>query len=103
MAITMVNSYRLHVSHTCGRRLSQMFFFYKNLTDGQDMASRADMVVHEILDTELLGEGVLPAMRDAYERLLKPGGVTVPKSATVYAQVWCGARGCGGVCSAGSE
>ena len=60
-----------------------------------DLPRKADIVVHEILDTELIGEGVLPTMRDAYARLLKPGARSVPMGATVYAQVclmcfgWC--------------
>ena len=38
-----------------------------------------------MLDTGLIGEGVLQTMRDATRRLLAPGGQLVPSSATVYA------------------
>jgi hypothetical protein len=61
---------------------------YLTLTDAGDMDAQADVVVHEILDTELLGEGVLPSMRDAYSRLLRPGAVSIPAAATLYAQVF---------------
>ena len=35
------------------------------------MAERADFVVMELFDTELIGEGLLPSMRHAYKHLLK--------------------------------
>ena len=50
-----------------------------------DMAERAEALVFEVLDSELLGEGVLPTLRDARERLLTPGAPVVPARATVFA------------------
>ena len=48
----------------------------------------ADVLVCELLDTALIGEGVLPSIRDACERgLLRPGYAAVPAQATVFAQV----------------
>ena len=35
------------------------------------MANRADLVVMELFDTELIGEGLLPSMRHAFKHLLK--------------------------------
>ena len=35
------------------------------------MAERAEFVVMELFDTELIGEGLLPSMRHAYKHLLK--------------------------------
>ena len=35
------------------------------------MSERADFVVMELFDTELIGEGLLPSMRHAYKHLLK--------------------------------
>jgi hypothetical protein len=64
---------------------------------GADGLSRkADLVVSEIVDSALLGEGVIPALRDAYARLVDPSraaaaGVppTVPVRATVRGRlVW---------------
>jgi type III protein arginine methyltransferase len=46
---------------------------------------RADLCVSELLESGLLGEGLLPSMRDAWTRLLKPDATTVPHSARVYA------------------
>ena len=39
--------------------------------DQPDMDRKADVLVTEIFDSELLGEGLLPTLRDAIPRLLK--------------------------------
>ena len=53
-----------------------------------DFASpRADCVVSELMDTQLVGEGLLPSLRHAAATLLEPGYSCVPSSATVWAQV----------------
>jgi len=46
---------------------------------------KADICTSELLESGLLGEGVLPAMRDAWTRHLKPDAIIVPKRARVYA------------------
>lgn len=46
---------------------------------------RADLCVSELLESGLLGEGLLPSMRDAWARLLEPDAAIVPQSARVYA------------------
>ena len=35
------------------------------------MPEKADLVVMELFDTELIGEGLLPSMRHAHKHLLK--------------------------------
>lgn len=50
---------------------------------GQDMPARADLLVHEIFSSELLGEAVLPAIEDAKARLLAPGGRVLPAAASI--------------------
>jgi hypothetical protein len=50
---------------------------------GQDLPARADILVHEIFSSELLGEHVLPAIEDAKRRLLKPGGAVLPAAASI--------------------
>ena len=47
--------------------------------------AKADLIVSEILDSGLIGEGVLHTMRDAAARLLAPGGQLLPMGASVYA------------------
>ncbi|XP_024518281.1 protein arginine N-methyltransferase 7 [Selaginella moellendorffii] len=54
---------------------------------GVDISSKADALVCEILDSELLGEGIIPSLRHAHEHLLRPNAATVPYRATVYAQL----------------
>jgi tetratricopeptide (TPR) repeat protein len=50
---------------------------------GQDLPVRADILVHEIFSSELLGEHVLPAIEDAKARLLEPDGKVLPSSASI--------------------
>jgi type II protein arginine methyltransferase len=50
---------------------------------GSDLAEPADILVHEIFSSELLGEHVLPAIEDAKKRLLRPGGQVLPASASI--------------------
>ena len=62
----------------------------KNSTDlvvGQDMDLQADVVVSEILDGGLLGEGVIPSLRHAMANLARPGAKVVPMGAVVHGAV----------------
>jgi Tfp pilus assembly protein PilF len=52
---------------------------------GRDLPKPADLLVMEIFDSILLGEGVLPSLADARARLLVPGARVLPQRATVYA------------------
>lgn len=52
---------------------------------GVDLEQRADVVVAEIVDSVLVGEGILPALRDAKARLLRDGGCIVPCAMRLYA------------------
>jgi tetratricopeptide (TPR) repeat protein len=45
---------------------------------GTELPEKADVLVHEIFSSELLGEHVLPALEDAKARLLKEGGEVLP-------------------------
>ena len=49
----------------------------------KDLPVQADILVHEIFSSELLGEHVLPAIEDAKARLLKPGGEILPSCASI--------------------
>jgi protein arginine N-methyltransferase 7 len=48
-----------------------------------DMDGRADLVVAEILGSDLVCEQVLPAMRDVVSRLAKPGAQLIPQSGDI--------------------
>ncbi|KAF3448338.1 hypothetical protein FNV43_RR09051 [Rhamnella rubrinervis] len=54
---------------------------------GVDITSRADVLVSEILDSELLGEGLIPTLQHAHDMLLVENPVTVPYRATTYGQL----------------
>lgn len=45
------------------------------------------MQVSEILDSELLGEGLIPTLQHAHDELLVQNPLTVPYRAIVYGQV----------------
>lgn len=55
-----------------------------HLVVGVDLPRRADLIVSEIVDCGLIGEGVLPTMAHAREHLLAPGGTLLPESARVF-------------------
>lgn len=50
---------------------------------GQDLPRRADLVVSEILDSSVIGEGMLPSMRHALAELAAPGARVIPQGAKV--------------------
>ncbi|KAK9668348.1 hypothetical protein RND81_13G054100 [Saponaria officinalis] len=57
------------------------------LNVGIDINSRADILVSEILDSELLGEGLIPTLQHAHDHLLVKSPKTVPYRATIYGQL----------------
>ncbi|WP_300300175.1 tetratricopeptide repeat protein [Ferrovibrio sp.] len=57
------------------------------LEPGRDLPKPADLVVAEVLDAGLTGEGMLPTIRDALRRLARPGATVIPAAAQVVAQV----------------
>lgn len=54
---------------------------------GLDLPSRANVLVSEILDSELLGEGLIPTLQHAHDNLLVENALTVPYRATTYGQL----------------
>lgn len=61
-----------------------------DLTIGEDMAEKADILVSEIFSSELLGEYVLPSLEDAKRRLLKPGGRVIPAAGHIMIALFGG-------------
>lgn len=49
---------------------------------GKDMDARADILISEILSSDLLAEDVLNTFEDAQARLLRPGATIIPRAAT---------------------
>lgn len=54
-----------------------------DLVVGRDLDA-ADLVVSEIVDCGLIGEGILPTIRHAREQLLRPGGRLIPSGGRLY-------------------
>jgi predicted RNA methylase len=60
-----------------------------DLTVGEDgdLATLCNILVTEVFDTELIGEGALSTFSHAHKTLLEKDCIVVPQSATVYAQI----------------
>lgn len=54
---------------------------------GRDMFQRANVLVAELFDTELIGEGALETYRHAADHLLTPDAILIPCKARLYMQV----------------
>ncbi|XP_065360199.1 protein arginine N-methyltransferase 7 [Calliphora vicina] len=54
---------------------------------GQDMPRKANVLVTEVLDTELIGEGAIGIYNHAHDNLLTEDVICIPSKATCYAQV----------------
>lgn len=52
-----------------------------------DLPCRANILVTELFDTELIGEGALPSYEHAHKHLVQEDCEAVPHRATVYAQL----------------
>jgi tetratricopeptide (TPR) repeat protein len=53
-----------------------------DLTVGKDLEGRADILVSEIISSDLLAENVLDTFQDAHLRLLREGATVIPRAAT---------------------
>ncbi|PKU80479.1 protein arginine N-methyltransferase 7 [Dendrobium catenatum] len=69
---------------------SMVKLFHKRsdeLQVGVDLDCRASVLVSEILDSELLGEGLIPTLQHAHDMLLTSNAKTIPYHATTYGQL----------------
>lgn len=53
----------------------------------KDMENVCNILVTEVFDTELIGEGALATFSHAQEFLLEENSIVIPQSATIYAQI----------------
>ncbi|MCM2388376.1 50S ribosomal protein L11 methyltransferase [Streptomyces albipurpureus] len=61
------------------------------LVVGRDLTRKVDVLVSEIVDCGLIGEGLLPSVRHAREHLLASDGVMMPVAARLYGRLVNGA------------
>ena len=54
---------------------------------GLDMEQKANILVAEVLDTELIGEGAIKTYNHAHQNLLEKNAICVPESASIYVQI----------------
>lgn len=52
-----------------------------------DLPQRANILVTEVFDTELIGEGAIETFNHAHKHLLESDCIVVPESATMYIQI----------------
>ncbi|VDO14257.1 unnamed protein product [Rodentolepis nana] len=57
------------------------------LVIGEDMPRKANVLVAELFDTELIGEGALEVYQHAADHLLTPDAILIPSKARMYIQV----------------
>lgn len=55
--------------------------------EGADMPEKANILVTEVFDTELIGEGAIGTFTHAHKHLLEKDCIVVPDRATIYIQV----------------
>ncbi|XP_073946868.1 protein arginine N-methyltransferase 7-like isoform X2 [Choristoneura fumiferana] len=55
--------------------------------DDGDLKQKANILVTEVFDTELIGEGALPTFSHAHKYLLEEDCIVIPDSAVIYAQL----------------
>ncbi|XP_031640693.1 protein arginine N-methyltransferase 7 [Contarinia nasturtii] len=53
----------------------------------EDLPQRANILVTEVFDTELIGEGAIETFNHAHRHLLEKNCIVVPDSATIFVQV----------------
>lgn len=55
--------------------------------ESEEMKQKANILVAEVLDTELIGEGAIKTYNQAHSNLLEDDCVAVPHKANVYVQI----------------
>ncbi|KAG5678917.1 hypothetical protein PVAND_008541 [Polypedilum vanderplanki] len=54
---------------------------------GKDIEQKANILVAELLDTELIGEGAIKSYNEAHQHLIDKDCLCVPHSASIYVQI----------------
>ncbi|MFM7349127.1 MAG: tetratricopeptide repeat protein [Erythrobacter sp.] len=72
---------RIIADNGFGERIAVHTLPSSELKVGEHMDERADILVSEILSSDLLTERVIDTFEDAHARLLKPGAIVIPRAA----------------------
>ncbi|MSQ50900.1 MAG: tetratricopeptide repeat protein [Betaproteobacteria bacterium] len=81
---------RVIADNGLSHRINAIARVSNDLNIGAELAAPADILVSEVLSSELLGEHVLPSIEDAKRRLLKPGGRLIPASGSIMIALFGG-------------
>lgn len=92
MASAMAQLAKLNVQHNVESKLLSTESRVKvveghSCSPSFELEDKAKICTSELLESGLLNEGILPAMRDAWERHLAADAIVVPCAAKVYAQL----------------
>ncbi|WP_448505928.1 tetratricopeptide repeat protein [Immundisolibacter sp.] len=79
------NAARIIAANGYGERISVHPMRSTGLMVGRELPQRADVLLAEILSSEILAEGALDAMADARERLLRENARVIPAAVTICA------------------
>ena len=77
---------QVSASHAAVCNTAAIEVIAKRSTELPASLHKADLIVTEIFDTDLLGDAVLGSVADAMARLASPTGTVIPAGATVYVQ-----------------
>lgn len=81
---------RIVAANGWGKSVSVISKLSGDVVVGADLPQRANLLVSEILSSELLGEGVLSSIEDAKRRLLTPDAKIIPKTGSVVCALFEG-------------
>ena len=73
---------RIIAANHLGQRIRVIHKRSSELTIGHDLEQRADILISELISSDLLAEGVLDTFADAHARLLRPNATMIPHAAT---------------------
>ena len=73
---------RIIASNGYEKQISILNMASTGIVVGRDIEARAQILISEILSSDLLAEGVLATFEDAHARLLQPGATIIPRAAT---------------------
>jgi len=72
----------------CNQLHNQIQILPYHSCDAQfQLPQRAHLCISELLESGFLGEGIIPTLRDAWERHLEPDAIMIPQRARIYAQI----------------
>ncbi|KAL7458932.1 hypothetical protein ACHAWC_010740 [Mediolabrus comicus] len=84
-ANTLDDKIKVVESHSMDANFCLDDTLFAQTADEHSNNTKADICTSELLESGLLGEGVLPSIRDAWSRHLKDDAVVIPRRARVFA------------------